>query len=198
MDNLTHAIPKRDFGTVDVAEIFKADYQRIYQYIISMVNDRAEAEDLAQETFLRAYDHRDALRDESAQTAWLYRIATYVALDRLRQYARRNPKEAETDLDLVDIAESDSPSLQKVIEQDEMSACVQGYLNRPLDTYRSVVLLHDMHDLTAAEIAGLLGGLLPTVKIRLHRARVKLRAALGIGCAFSFDERNVLICESKH
>jgi RNA polymerase sigma-70 factor, ECF subfamily len=163
-----------------------------------MIRDAAEAEDLTQETFLRAYRRRDSLRDEGARTAWLYRIATHVCLDRLRQYARRAPKESETDLSEVDVAEPDTPSLQQTIERDEMSACVQRYLNRLSDSYRAVILLHDMHQLTAPEIAQLLGESLPTVKIRLHRARRNLRLALEAGCAFSYDERGVLMCESKH
>jgi len=178
--------------------IFMVDYQRIFRYIMSMVRDTAEAEDLTQETFLRAYHRRDSLREEGAQTAWLYRIATHVCLDRLRQYARRAPKESEIDLDETDIAEPDTPSLQQEIEQDEMSECVQSYLNRLSDSYRAVILLHDMHDLTGAEIAQLLGESLATVKIRLHRARRKLSMALAAGCEFSHDERNVLVCESKN
>jgi RNA polymerase sigma-70 factor (ECF subfamily) len=177
--------------------IFKGDYQRIFRYIMSMVRDTAEAEDLTQETFLRAYQRRDSLRDEGAQTAWLYRIATHVCLDRLRQYARRSPKESQTDLDEIDVAEPDTPSLQQTLERDEMSECVQGYLNRLSDSYRAVILLHDVHELTAPEIAHLLGESLATIKIRLHRARRKLSLALGGGCDFSHDERDVLVCEPK-
>jgi RNA polymerase sigma-70 factor (ECF subfamily) len=177
--------------------LFKGDYQRIFRYIMSMVRDTAEAEDLTQETFLRAYQRRDSLRDEAAKTAWLYRIATHASLDRLRQYARRAPMESDTDLDEIDVAEPDIPSLQETLEQDEMSECVQRYLNSLSDSYRAVILLYDMHDLTAPEIAQLLGQSLPTIKIRLHRARLKLRAALKAGCDFSYDERNVLTCESK-
>jgi RNA polymerase sigma-70 factor (ECF subfamily) len=176
---------------------FQGDYQRIYRYILSMIRDPAEAEDLTQETFLRAYRQRDSLREAAARTAWLYRIATHVCLDRLRQYARRNPMESDTDLDQVDVAEPDTPSLQQTMERDEMSGCVQRFLSRLSDRYRAVILLHDMHDLTAAEIAQLLGDSLDTVKIRLHRARMKLRAALEAGCEFSHDERSVLTCESK-
>lgn len=177
--------------------LFEGDYPRIFRYIVSMIRDVAEAEDLTQETFLRAYRRRDSLRDEGAQTAWLYRIATHVCLDRLRQYARRAPMESDTDLDQVDVVEPDGPSLQQTIERNEMSGCVQDYLTRLPDNYRSVIMLHDMHELTAAEIAHLLGESLANVKIRLHRARIKLRAALNAGCAFSYDENNVLTCESK-
>jgi RNA polymerase sigma-70 factor, ECF subfamily len=177
--------------------LFKGDYQRIFRYIMSMVRDTAEAEDLTQETFLRAYRRHDSLRDEGAQTTWLYRIATNVCLDRLRQYSRRAPNESETDLDQVDLADPDTPTLQMTIERDEMSACVQRYLNRLSDSYRAVILLHDMHDLTASEIARLLGESLDNVKIRLHRARVKLKNALEAGCDFSYDESSTLTCESK-
>lgn len=189
---------KEDSPVVEnITPMFSGDYQRIFRYIVSMIRDTAEAEDLTQDTFLRAYQRRDSLRDEGAQTAWLYRIATHVCLDRLRQYARRAPKETQTDLDDIDIAEPDTPSLQQTLERDEMSECVQRYLNRVSDSYRAVILLHDMHQLTVPEIAELLGESLATIKIRLHRARRKLSLALRAGCDFSHDERDVLVCEAK-
>jgi RNA polymerase sigma-70 factor (ECF subfamily) len=191
-------IMQRDELVVENATtLFKGHYNRVLRYIVSMVHDAAEAEDLAQETFLRAYRRRDSLRDEGAQTAWLYKIATHVCLDRLRQYARRAPMEADTDLDEIDVAEPDTPSLQKTIECDEMSACVQSYLNGLSDSYRAVILLHDVYELTSPEIAHLLNESLANIKIRLHRARRKLRTVLEAGCAFAYDERNVLTCESK-
>jgi len=187
-----------EFAEENTSVLFRGDYPRIFRYIMSMVRDTAEAEDLTQETFLRAHLRRDSLREEGARTAWLYRIATHVCLDRLRQYARRSPKESDTDLDDLDVTEPDAPSLQQTLERDEMSECVQSYLNRLSDSYRAVILLHDMHDLTAAEIAKLLSESLATVKIRLHRARRKLSVALAAGCEFSHDESNVLVCESKN
>ena len=197
MEHHTPILQEDELDVENPSVIFKGDYQRIFRYIMSMVRDTTEAEDLTQETFLRAYHRRDSLRDEGAQTAWLYRIATHVSLDRLRQYARRAPLESETDLDQTDVAEADTPSLQQTIERDEMSECVQGYLNRLSDSYRAAILLHDMHELTAPEIATLLGESLANIKIRLHRARHKLRIALQVGCEFSHDERDVLICASK-
>jgi RNA polymerase sigma factor (sigma-70 family) len=113
-----------ELEVANASVLFKGDYQRIFRYIVSMIRDTAEAEDLTQETFLRAYRRRVSLRDEGAQTAWLYRIATHVCLDRLRQYARRAPMESETDLDQVDVP---NPTSCKRIERDEMSACVQRY-----------------------------------------------------------------------
>lgn len=197
MEHVTPLTQESESGPETASVFFQGDYTRIFRYILSMVHDNAEAQDLTQETFLRAYRGREALREAGAQTAWLYRIATHVCLDRLRQHARRAPRESETDLDQVEVAEPDAPSLQQTIERDEMSGCVQGYLNRLPDSYRAVILLHDMHELTAPEIAQLLGESLATVKIRLHRARHKLRIALQAGCEFSYDERSTLTCESK-
>ena len=197
MEDQPHTIQEDELDVGNASVLFQGDYQRIFRYIVCMVRDTAEAEDLTQETFLRAFRQRDSLRDKSAQITWLYRIATNICFDRLRKLTRHAPLESDTDIDELDIAEPDTPSLQKVIEQDEMSACVQRYLNRLSDSYRAVILLHDMHQLTSPEIARLLGESLDTVKIRLHRARLKLRSVLNAGCEFSYDERSVLTCDSK-
>jgi RNA polymerase sigma-70 factor (ECF subfamily) len=179
------------------ASVFEEYYERIYRYVLGMVRDPAQAEDLTQETFLRAFRQRDSLRDAGALTAWLYRIATHVSLDRLRQRTRRAPRESDADLTEVDVADPDGPSLQQEVEQEEMSACVQRYVADLPDSYRAVILLHDLHGLTALQIAETLELPLTTVKIRLVRARRRLQAALQAGCSFSHDERNVLVCESK-
>ena len=83
------------------------------------------------------------------------------------------------------------------MEQSEMSACVQKYMAGLPDSYRAVILLHDAEGLTNPEIAEMLGISLATVKIRIHRAREKLRVALGQACSFSADERGVVVCEPK-
>ena len=189
MDTLSVDVP-------DTALLFEANYDRICRYISSMIHDPVEAEDLTQETFLRTFQQRDSLRNQGALLPWLYRIATNVCLDRLRQRARRAPLESETDLDDIP-ADSDTPSLEQTVERDEMSACVQLYLADLPDDYRAVILLQDMHGLTGPEIAETLGVSIATVKIRLHRARKRLRAALGTGCTFSHNEQDVLVCEPR-
>lgn len=63
-----------------------------------------------------------------------------------------------------------------------MSSCVQDYIAALPESYRAVILLHDVQGLTNPEIAEMLGLSLATTKIRLHRARNRLRAALGEGC----------------
>ncbi len=176
---------------------FEEHYDRVYCYILGLVHDPDEAEDLTQDTFLRAYSQRDSLRDPSALLSWLYRIATHAALDRLRQRARRAPRESGADLEEVEVPDPGAPNLEQAAEQQEMSACVQKYLADLSDAYRAVILLHDVHGLTASEIAETLELPLATVKMRLHRARRRLQAILQGACTFTHDERNVLICEPR-
>jgi len=176
----------------------------IYRYVLSMARDAAEAEDLTQETFLRAHARSSTLDDPARLSPWLYRIATNVSYDRFRQASYRNRPQSldgttENDAEKGEpaVLTDPAPRLDKVMEQQEMSYCVQQYLAGLSDSYRAVILLHDVEGLTNPEIAEMLGASLSTVKIRLHRAREKLRAALSEGCLFTIDERGVFICEPK-
>ena len=176
---------------------FRAQVQR---HILAMVRDKSLAEELTQDAYARALERIDQLRDPQAALAWLYRIATTVALDRLRQ---RRP--ATVPLDTVapagaeaeQAAERERPLslLEGALESAEMSACVQGYLAALPDDYRIAILLHDAHGLSNPEIAELLGCSLATAKIRVHRARARLRETLNSACSFEIDERGVLICD---
>ncbi len=179
------------------AEMIYQYRERMYRYVCTLVRDPAEAEDVTQETLLRAYHNYASLRDPASLTGWLYRIATNIAFDHFRQHARRAPLEAEVDLEALDVPEVEAPSLLQLTEQSEMSACVQRYLESLPDTYRAVIMLHDLHGMSGPDIAAALDVSLPNVKIRLHRARIKLRAALEAGCEFSCDERGVLVCENR-
>ena len=177
---------------------FRSQVQR---HILAMVRDQAEAEELTQETYARALERIGQLRDPQAALAWLYRIATTVTLDRLRK--RRPPTVA---LDEVALSGNDSagaadgerqPSLLDALEQSEMSECVQAYLAQLPDDYRIAILLHDAHGLSNPEIAELLGCSLATAKIRVHRARARLRETLATACSFEIDERGVLVCDPQ-
>lgn len=186
------------------ATVFRQYRDRIYRYILQLVGDEVEAEDLTQETFLRAHRRLETLQDSAALAVWLYRIATHVCYDRFRESSYRhpgksldaagddsqNPAEAQQ-------ADAHAPPLDQLIEQGEMSACVQGFLEELPDAYRMVVLLHDLHEMTNPQIAQMLGCSVETVKIRVHRARLRLKAALTAGCDFSHDERGALVCDRK-
>jgi RNA polymerase sigma-70 factor (ECF subfamily) len=177
----------------DAGRLFEQYRARIQRYVRGMVRDRAEAEDLTQETFLRAHRQLASLRDPAAVVTWLYRIATHVCYDRFRRMPTHPPQASAGEERWAE--EPAAPRLEKLLEQAEMSACVQGFIQALPDAYRRVLLLHDVHGLTASEIAGLCRSSVEAVKIRLHRARRRLEAALAGGCSFARDERDVLVCE---
>ncbi len=177
--------------------LFQANHDKICRYLVGLVNDPSEAEDLTQETFLRAHRHAESLRDPNAVRGWLYRIATRVALDRLRQ---RVPQVSLDDADhgrKLESAPTKSPSALELSERWETSACVQRCLDFLSDRYRAVILLHEGHSLTAVEIAELLGESPGAIKIRLHRARRKLEQIMAIGCTVSESRTGLPCCEPK-
>jgi RNA polymerase sigma factor (sigma-70 family) len=167
------------------------------RYIRSLVHNSSTAEDLAQETLFRAHRQRTALRDPEALESWLYRIATRVCIDHLRQQARTIQRQADTPIEDLLIADQERPSQLTVIQQAEMSECVQRYITGLSDAYKAVLLLHDADGLTASEIAQLLRLPLTTVKMRLHRARRQLGVILKKACAFGRDERGVFVCDPQ-
>jgi RNA polymerase sigma-70 factor (ECF subfamily) len=170
---------------------------QVQRHILAMIRDPLEAEELTQDTYVRALERRAQLRDPQAALAWLYRIATTVTLDRLR---RRRPSIVPLlDEEATAAAERQRPPslLESALERSEMSECVQGYLAALPDDYRIAILLHDAHGLSNPEISGLLGCSLATVKIRVHRARDRLRKTLRAACSFDIDERGVLVCDPR-
>ncbi len=169
----------------------------VTRYIRSLVRDASEAEDLAQETFLRAHRQRAGLRDQAALESWLYHIATHVSIDRLRHRTRTVQRQVDAPVEDLPIPDRDQPSQLTVLQQTAMSECVQRYVASLSDAYKAVLLLHDADGLTANEIAHLLQLPLTTVKMRLHRARRQLGVALKNACAFGHDERGVFICDPK-
>jgi len=183
--------------TLDVGTLFETHRDRIFRYVLHLMGDRAEAEDLTQETFLRAHRCRESLNDAGAVRSWLYQIATHVCLDRLRQRKPGISLDEEGGSRCVRSLASLRPSALEAAARKETSECVQRCLGFLPDHYRAVVLMHEVYSLTAVEIAGLLGVNLSTVKMRLHRARRMLRMVMDCGCSVSNDARGVPVCQPK-
>ncbi len=80
---------------------------------------------------------------------------------------------------------------------DEMSECVREVIESLPEDYRAALILHDLEGLTGAETARVSGCSLATAKIRIHRARKRLKAALEKECSFYHDEESVLRCDRK-
>jgi RNA polymerase sigma factor (sigma-70 family) len=142
-----------------------------------LIGDAVEAEDLTQETLLQAYLGLDRLRDPERFSSWIYGIAVNLAKMRLR--SRRNgalPMLEPTRLAALVAAD---PSPAEVVEARELWSLVESALDVLPAEQRRAVLLHYVDGLSCEEIAALLGEPAGTVRVRLHRARARLRDRLS-------------------
>jgi RNA polymerase sigma-70 factor (ECF subfamily) len=170
---------------------------RVLRYLKRLVGE-SEAEDLAQSVMLKVSEGLPGFRGESSLSTWIYRIATNAALDRLRRSATRAAAGTEFDLDEGDVPpELLAPSAEAQAVRREMSECIREFVDRLPERYRTVMVLGELEGFENAEIGAILGVSLDTVKIRLHRARERLRSDLQSGCSFHRGEDEGLGCERK-
>jgi len=143
----------------------------LYGAAVRMTRHRQDAEDLVQETCLRAYRFLDRLEDESRCRAWLFRVLTntFINLYRKAQRAPETVALEESDAE----ASGEEVSLEAVMD-DELKAA----LDTLPDDYRTAVLLSDVEEFSYEEIAGMLGCPIGTVRSRIHRGRNLLRTHL--------------------
>jgi len=180
----------------------ESDYYAIveqYQFIVRIfinikVKNRWVSDDLTQETFLRGYKSINSLEDMSKIKGWLMRIAYNLCLD----YFKTVSKNKFDSLDRIEeVVASKILPMGKQLERDEMSQCVQEKMLLLPQSYRTILCLFDIAGLTHSEIAEVLEINVGNVKVRLHRARMKMKEILKEHCNFGVDERAVLICTHK-
>jgi RNA polymerase sigma-70 factor, ECF subfamily len=181
-----------DFQTVH--ERFRS---RVLRYLTRLVGD-AEAEDLTQSVMLKVSEGLKDFRGDSSLSTWIYRIATNAALDRLRRKTMQPPSGMQIESDEMETPQvGQAPSAETAAIREEMNACIREFIERLPEHYRTVMVLSEMEGFKNEEIAAVLGVGLHTVKIRLHRAREKLRRELDTGCTFHRDEYEELVCDRK-
>lgn len=189
--------------TIDFEQIHAQFRPRVLRYLARLVGD-GEAEDLAQAVFLKVSQGIEGFRGEASLSTWIYRIATNVALDRLRtpSVKREIPSalEAEGEPGFEELAgcSGETSSLpDRQLIRKEMNSCIRGVVETIPGHYRTVLALAELEELKDREIADILQVSLGTVKIRLHRARTRLRKELECRCSFYRDERGELACDRK-
>jgi RNA polymerase sigma-70 factor (ECF subfamily) len=183
------------------AQTFDADVlemaPRLRAFLRRRVRDDATADDLTQETLLKVYRSRAALRDGTRIEAWLYRVARTTLID---HYRRKKPTE---ELPEVLAAESgeEVDSLRSAI-----AASTRRFLEELPESYREPVRLAELEGLPLAKIALRLDLSLTAVKSRVRRGRQMLKAKLQACCRFEFDRlgqvigwerRKLLCCEER-
>ena len=159
---------------------------KLLRYLAGLVGEQ-EAEDLTQEVFIRVSRGLKDFRGESQLSTWIYRIATNAAIDRIRASARGSAEqislsESDETIEVDGWTGEETPSLEQLLMRKEMYECFLDYVKHLPMNYRTVVLLSELGEFSNNDIAGILGLSLDTVKIRLHRGRLKLFQELKSRC----------------
>ncbi|MBM3811991.1 MAG: RNA polymerase sigma factor [Acidimicrobiia bacterium] len=158
----------------------------VVNYLYRMVQNEAIAEELAQEAFIRVYQARARYEPAAKFSTWLYRIATHLALNYLRDTRREQLHES---LDAVpsegprrEIADSTAGVDQDLIHE-EMLVRLRATIAELPDRQRAVVLMHKYQDMDYRQIADALGTTVSSVKALMFRACASLRARMLPGAA---------------
>lgn len=189
-----------DTSQLDFHEIYAEFRPKILRYLGRMVDD-SEAEDLAQEVFAKVAHALPDFRGESQLSTWLYRIATNTALDRLRGLPRADTVQLPEDD--AEIAASNTwtgqnePAVESQVYRNEMNDCVRGFVMGLPENYRMVLVLGEFEGLKNEQVAEILGLTIQTVKVRLHRARQRLKAELAANCGPEWVDGNEFLPELK-
>ncbi|MHA6259236.1 RNA polymerase sigma factor SigW [Sporosarcina sp. CAU 1771] len=164
-------------------EIVTLFQHRLYHVCYRMLNNAQEAEDIAQEAFVRAYINIHTFDQKRKFSTWLFRIATNLCIDRIRKkkpdyYLDANVPGTEG-LDMYSQIAADGELPEDEVERMETQERVQYEISKLPDKYRSVIVLRYIEELPLQEIGDILELPLGTVKTRVHRGRIALRKQMG-------------------
>jgi RNA polymerase sigma-70 factor (ECF subfamily) len=158
-----------------------ARYQgHVYALAYSLTENWAESQDIAQETFIRAYVNLDGLRDPERFPAWLRRVTFSVAMKWLKAYRPGlfQQLDGRVDLDTLEIPDF-RPGPPEVVEKRELARAVQGAIGELPAKYRVPLTMFHLDGLSYQKVADFLDIPLGTAKSLIHRARAKLKGALA-------------------
>jgi RNA polymerase sigma-70 factor (ECF subfamily) len=168
--------------------------QPLLRYLQRCVGNQTVADDLLQETLIRIARGLPDFAGRATVKTWAFSIATRVAADYFRKPDHR--------IHIVDVDEAtDLADTERMIDDrvvvDEMNACVRQVIDSLPEDYRAAMVLHDLEGLNAQQVAEVCGCSLATAKIRIHRARNRLKGALQQQCEFYRDGDDVFRCDRK-
>ena len=179
MDTSENLIAHARRGDEDAFRLLFERYTRpIASFIFYMVNDQDAAEELAQETFARAYKSISSLREETKISTWIFGVAKNVAREALRKRQQENrhfERDASTLAELCD----NNASPDKELHDKEISKAIQLAVSQLDEDKRVVFTLKIYHQMSYEDISEVTGFSLPKVRNDLHRARAEMRRKLG-------------------
>ncbi len=158
--------------------IFERYSRPIISFIYDLVGDRELAEDLTQETFVRAHRGLKGLREEAKLSTWLFGIAKNVARESLRSRARHQQRVELDDAAVLDLSDRGPAPVDQLLDR-ELNGVIRRSLAALDDDKRMVFTLKIFHQCSYEEIAEITGFSIPKLKTDLHRARVEMRRRIG-------------------
>lgn len=160
-------------------EILRRYKNPIYHFILRLNRNFSEAQDIAQEVFLRVHQYRDTYRACGKFSTWIFSIAHHLFIDsiRKRKFLGIWPKKGSDSEEPMDFA-SPCPSPEMVVADNDMSGIVKKCIQCLPILQKEALVLREYHDLDYNEIAKILNKPSGTVKILIHRARLNLKEKL--------------------
>jgi len=159
----------------------------VYALGYSFLRNADDADDVAQETFVRAYQALDRYDERYTFYTWLRTIATRVALNEIAKRRRRKTDAGEAFETAAETVAGENPDPIDALSEAELQTALQAALAGVPPEYRAVLVLRTQDGLSYAEIAAILDIPAGTVMSRLHRARAIVRRALGTRGGFEPD-----------
>jgi len=172
-------------------ELITRHERRVYAVCLRVLGNPDDAADAAQDALLAMIRKLDGFRGEAAFTTWLYRIAMNVCYDHLRRAKRRPVLRRDED------APAPEPALDDHADAVAGAHDVAAALAQVPEDFRVAIVLADVHDLPYDEIAKVLDLPVGTVKSRVHRGRIALAKALGIGAPSEPADRSATSKETR-
>jgi len=158
------------------AQLYEAHFDRIYRYVILRIGNKAEAEDMTQQVFVRAFESIPSYRWKGVPfSAWLFRIAHNLVVDRFRKEKKRPTVPLDESLP-ASVGEPE-PEVERKLDIERMVSATR----RLTEAQREVISLRFAADLPIAQVAGIMGKSEGAVKALQHSAIVALRKLLLVG-----------------
>ena len=166
-------------GDSDAFRLIFERYSRpVISFIYDMVNDRALAEELTQETFVRAFRAIHTMRTETKLSTWLFGIARNVARESLRARARATSHVDLADRSVMDLSDKKPEPVAGLLSK-ELNELIRRSLAALDEDKRLVFTLKVLHQCSYEEIAAITGFSIAKLKTDLHRARVEMRKQIS-------------------
>lgn len=181
IDDEKNLLTKAKNNDIDAFEkLIEAYQKKVFNIAFRILGNYDDANDAAQEVFIRVYRSLNSFKEQSTFSTWIYRITTNVCLDELRK--RKNNKLVYIDEEIKNEdgemkrqIESDEPSPDIIAEKNELKRQINEAINDLTDEHKLVIVLRDIQGFSYSEIADITKIPEGTVKSRINRARQSLR-----------------------